>query len=90
MQRQQCDDSHGVSNGTGMRGRDGGTRIVYDADLALKGAFKLADPLLRVAFRRVGARQALRIFVWRLATLNPADQCLHARDGGSDVASWEV
>jgi carbon monoxide dehydrogenase subunit G len=34
----------------------GGTRIVYDADLALKGAFKLADPLLRVAFRRVGAR----------------------------------
>jgi carbon monoxide dehydrogenase subunit G len=35
---------------------DGGTRIVYDADLALKEAFKLADPLLRVAFRRVGAR----------------------------------
>jgi carbon monoxide dehydrogenase subunit G len=35
---------------------DGGTRIVYDADLALKGAFKLADPLLRVAFRRVGTR----------------------------------
>jgi hypothetical protein len=35
---------------------DGGTRIVYDADLALKGAFKLADPLLRVAFRRIGAR----------------------------------
>lgn len=35
---------------------DGGTRIIYDADLALKGALKLADPLLRVAFRRVGAR----------------------------------
>jgi hypothetical protein len=34
----------------------GGTRIVYDADLALKGAFKLADPLLRLAFRRVGNR----------------------------------
>jgi len=34
----------------------GGTRITYDADLALKGAFKLADPLLRVAFKRVGAR----------------------------------
>jgi hypothetical protein len=34
----------------------GGTRIVYDADLALKGALKLADPLLRVAFKRVGAR----------------------------------
>jgi carbon monoxide dehydrogenase subunit G len=35
---------------------DGGTRITYDADLALKGALKLADPLLRVAFKRVGAR----------------------------------
>jgi carbon monoxide dehydrogenase subunit G len=34
----------------------GGTRIVYDADLALKGTLKLADPLLRVAFKRVGAR----------------------------------
>ncbi len=34
----------------------GGTRIVYDADLALKGPLKLADPLLRVAFKRVGAR----------------------------------
>ena len=34
----------------------GGTRITYDADLALKGALKLADPLLRVAFKRVGAR----------------------------------
>lgn len=35
---------------------NGGTRITYDADLALKGAFKLADPLLRVAFKRVGDR----------------------------------
>jgi carbon monoxide dehydrogenase subunit G len=34
----------------------GGTRIVYDADLVLKGALKFADPLLRVAFTRVGAR----------------------------------
>ncbi len=34
----------------------GGTRITYDADLALKGPFKLADPLLGVAFKRVGAR----------------------------------
>ena len=33
-----------------------GTRITYDADLALKGPLKLADPLLRVAFNRVGAR----------------------------------
>ncbi len=35
---------------------DGGTRITYDADLALKGPFKLADPLLALAFKRVGAR----------------------------------
>jgi carbon monoxide dehydrogenase subunit G len=32
------------------------TRITYDADLALKGPFKLADPLLALAFKRVGAR----------------------------------
>ncbi len=35
---------------------DGGTRITYDADLALKGPFKLADPLLALAFKRVGDR----------------------------------
>lgn len=33
-----------------------GTRITYDADLALKGPLRLADPLLRVAFGRVGNR----------------------------------
>ena len=33
-----------------------GTRITYDADLVLKGPFKLADPLLGIAFKRVGAR----------------------------------
>ena len=31
-----------------------GTRIAYHADLALKGPLKLADPLLAVAFKRVG------------------------------------
>lgn len=35
---------------------NGGTRITYHADLALKGALKLADPLLQVTFKRVGAR----------------------------------
>jgi carbon monoxide dehydrogenase subunit G len=35
---------------------EGGTRITYDADLALKGPFKLASPLLEIAFKRVGAR----------------------------------
>jgi carbon monoxide dehydrogenase subunit G len=35
---------------------NGGTRITYDADLALKGALKLADPLLRIAFKHVWAR----------------------------------
>jgi carbon monoxide dehydrogenase subunit G len=33
-----------------------GTRVTYDADLRLKGPLKLADPLLRVAFNRVGDR----------------------------------
>jgi len=35
---------------------DGGTRITYDADLALKGPFRIADPLLALAFKRVGDR----------------------------------
>lgn len=35
---------------------DGGTRVVYDADLALKGPLRIADPLLGLAFGRVGDR----------------------------------
>jgi carbon monoxide dehydrogenase subunit G len=33
---------------------DGGTRITYGAELTLKGALKVADPLLALAFKRVG------------------------------------
>ena len=33
---------------------DGGTRITYDADLALKGRLKIADPLFALAFKRIG------------------------------------
>ena len=33
-----------------------GTRITYDAELALKGPLRLADPLLGLAFNRVGDR----------------------------------
>lgn len=33
-----------------------GTRVTYDADLQLKGALKIIDPLLQVAFNRTGAR----------------------------------
>ena len=32
------------------------TRITYDADLALKGPLRVADPLLRLAFNRTGDR----------------------------------
>lgn len=35
---------------------DTGTRITYEAKLTLKGPLKLADPLLAVAFKRVGDR----------------------------------
>ncbi len=35
---------------------DTGSRITYDAELTLKGLLKLADPILGVAFRRVGDR----------------------------------
>ena len=33
-----------------------GTRVTYDADLALKGLLRIADPLLGLAFSRVGDR----------------------------------
>jgi len=33
-----------------------GTWVTYDADLRLKGLLKVADPLLRLAFNRVGDR----------------------------------
>ena len=35
---------------------DEGTRVTYDADLALKGPLRIADPLLGLAFDRVGDR----------------------------------
>ena len=34
----------------------GGTRVTYDADLALTGLLRFADPLLALAFNRVGDR----------------------------------
>ncbi|HET9124666.1 MAG TPA: SRPBCC family protein [Solirubrobacteraceae bacterium] len=34
----------------------GATRVTYDAELTLKGPLRLADPLLGLAFRRVGDR----------------------------------
>lgn len=33
-----------------------GTRVIYDAELRLKGLLRLADPLLGLAFNRVGDR----------------------------------
>ena len=36
----------------------GGTRVTYDAELALKGPLRVLDPLLGLAFKRVGDRAA--------------------------------
>lgn len=33
-----------------------GTNVTYDADLRGRGAFRLADPLLALVFRRIGDR----------------------------------
>jgi carbon monoxide dehydrogenase subunit G len=40
----------------------GGAKVTYDAKIELKGARKLADPLLQLAFKRLGdkARDGLR------------------------------
>ena len=35
---------------------DGGTAVTYDAELTLKGARKLLDPLLQLLFNRMGAK----------------------------------
>src|SRR5450755_2638014 len=40
---------------------EGGTRVTYDAELTLKGPLKLADPLLGLAFGRVGVRAPARL-----------------------------
>ena len=36
----------------------GGCVVTYDADLSLKGVLRLADPILGLAFGRIGARAA--------------------------------
>ncbi len=48
-------------------GWTGGTVVEYEADLALKGPLRVLDPLLALAFRRVGDR-ALAGLRARLAT----------------------
>lgn len=47
-----------------------GTHIVYDADLKLKGLMRIADPLLALAFKRVGDR-ALAGMRKAIATAEP-------------------
>jgi uncharacterized protein YndB with AHSA1/START domain len=37
---------------------DGGTSLTWDAELRLKGARRLLDPLLHLAFNRLGSRAA--------------------------------
>lgn len=39
-----------------------GSKVTYDADLILKGAFKIFEPTLRIAFRSIGnkARDGMR------------------------------
>lgn len=37
---------------------DGGCRVTYEADLSLKGALRVANPLLGLAFGRIGDRAA--------------------------------
>ncbi|HKY14633.1 MAG TPA: SRPBCC family protein [Microthrixaceae bacterium] len=37
---------------------DGGCHVTYDADLSLKGAFRIGNPFLGVVFARIGDRAA--------------------------------
>jgi carbon monoxide dehydrogenase subunit G len=56
-----------------------GTRITYDAELTLRGPLRLADPLLGLAFNRVG-RRALEGLRTTLADPKPL------RTDGDDAA----
>ena len=51
---------------------DQGTRITYDAELVLKGPLRIADPLLGLAFNRVGDR-ALAGLRHKLAPTQPGE-----------------
>jgi carbon monoxide dehydrogenase subunit G len=65
-----------------------GTQITYDAELLLKGPLRLADPLLRLAFNRVGNR-ALAGLKHKLAPVHP--EALSALSGRSlDGRSYEL
>ena len=52
-----------------------GTRVSYDADLKLKGPLRLADPLLALAFNRVGDRALTGL---REVLGRPADAAVNA------------
>ena len=52
-----------------------GTRVTYDAALELKGLLRLADPLLSLAFNRVGDRALVGL---REALARPADRQVDA------------
>ncbi len=65
-----------------------GTRVTYDAELVLKGPLRLADPLLGLAFNRVGDR-ALAGLKHKLAPVQP--EALSALSGRSlDGRSYEL
>jgi hypothetical protein len=60
-----------------------GARVTYDADLALKGAMRIADPLLALAFKRVGDRalDGLRRTLGSAPGPAPRELSGHALDG---------
>ena len=51
---------------------NGGTRVAYEADLTLKGSLRALDPLLRLAFNRVGDRAAAGLRTTLDADARPA------------------
>jgi hypothetical protein len=63
----------------------GGTRVTYDADLALKGLLRIADPLLALAFNRVGDRALAGL----RRTLAPAQPRMLSRLAGRTLDSRE-
>lgn len=65
---------------------DGGTRLTYSADLALKGPLWIADPLLALALKRIGARAlaGLRTTLRTQLAATPTTLAGHAAAGDRD------
>ncbi len=64
-------DTITLSRDDAMTGDGQGTRVEYDARLDAKGVLRIADPLIALAFRRIGDRAAAGLRSWLQTVATP-------------------